>query len=159
MRWRKKLLSAVLVVFIAIQFIRPARNNSGRVLLTDISKLVSIPDSVQAILKNVCYDCHSNNTNYPWYVNIQPMGWLMAKHIKKGKAGLNFSEFGSYSTRRQISKLTGIANSVKDGIMPLASYKWLHRNARLDKDEKIIIINWVQQAKDSFSAKSKREDE
>ncbi len=150
----KIILLVFLVVFIAIQFIRPARNVSNQVLPNDISKLVRVPDSVQVFLMHACYDCHSNNTNYPWYVNIQPMGWLMANHIKEGKSVLNFSEFGNYSTRKQLSKLTGIANSIKDNVMPLSSYKWMHKNARIDKDEKAIIINWVEQSKDSLSAKN-----
>jgi len=120
-------------------------------LTTDISKTVSISDSVKASLKITCYDCHSNNTNYPWYSNIQPGGWLMAKHIKKGKYELNFSEFGSYSTRRQVSKLNGIANSIKDDIMPLKSYKIMHKSAELSTDEKSLLINWAQQSKDSLS--------
>lgn len=150
----KKILLVLFIAFIAIQFIRPTRNKGDGILATDISKLVSMPDSVQVILKNACYDCHSNNTNYPWYSNIQPMSWLMAKHIKQGKAVLNFSEFGNYSARKQLSKLTGIANSIKDDIMPLSSYKWMHKNARLDANEKALIINWVQQSKDSLSAKN-----
>lgn len=150
----KKILLVLFVVFIAIQFIQPAHNKSDAILATDISKIVSIPDSVQVILKNACYDCHSNNTAYPWYSNIQPMGWLMAKHIKQGKAVLNFSEFGNYSARKQLSKLTGIANSIKDDIMPLSSYKWMHKNARLTADQKTAITNWVQQSKDSLSAKN-----
>ena len=127
MTFPKKILFAIGIVFITIQFFRPARNKSNQVPDTDISKMVTTSDSVQAVLKNACYDCHSNNTNYPWYSNIQPMGWLMAKHIKKGKDELNFSEFGSYSPRRQLSKLNGIANSIKDDIMPLSSYKMMHK--------------------------------
>ena len=150
----KKILVAIGIVFIAIQFIQPAHNKSGQELITDISKIVIISDSVQAILKNACYDCHSNNTNYPWYSNIQPMGWLMANHIKQGKKALNFSEFGSYSQRRQLSKLNGIANSIRDDIMPLSSYKLMHKNAQLSTNEKTLIINWVQQSKDSLSAKN-----
>lgn len=150
----KKIGLSLLVVFIAIQFIQPARNKSDGILATDISKIVSIPDTLQIILKNACYDCHSNNTRYPWYVHIQPMGWLMAKHIKQGKAVLNFSEFGNYSPRKQLSKLTGVANSIKDDNMPLASYQWIHKNARLDTIEKALLINWVQQSKDSLSAKN-----
>lgn len=150
----KKIGLSLLVVFIAIQFIQPVRNKSDRISATDISKIVSIPDTLQIILKNACYDCHSNNTNYPWYSNIQPMGWLMAKHIKQGKAVLNFSEFGNYSPRKQLSKLTGVANSIKDDNMPLASYQWIHKNARLDTIEKALLINWVQQSKDSLSAKN-----
>ncbi len=150
----KKIGLVLLAVFIAIQFIRPGRNISNQVLPSNISKLVSIPDSVQVLLKNACYDCHSNNTGYPWYSNIQPVGWLLAKHIKQGKAALNFSEFGSFSTRRQLSKLTEIANSVRDDIMPISSYKWMHKNARLSIDEKTLIINWAHQSKDSLSAKN-----
>ena len=154
MTLRKKILLAILFVFIGIQFIRPVRNKNRQVLPTDISNLVNIPDSVQIVLKNACYDCHCNNTNYPWYSNIQPMGWLLAKHIKKGKAVLNFSEFGNYSGRKQLSKLTGIANSIRDDNMPLSSYKWMHKNARLSTNEKALIINWVQQSKNSLSAKN-----
>ncbi len=148
----KKILLVLLVVFIAIQFIQPARNASNQVLPNDISKLVKIPDSVQVLLKNACYDCHSNNTSYPWYVNIQPMGWLMAKHIKEGKAVLNFSDFGSYTNRRQISKLKSIVNQIKDDEMPLSSYKWMHKNARLSKEGKDLIIDWMNKTADSLSA-------
>jgi hypothetical protein len=149
----KKILFAVGVLIIAIQFVRPAHNKSDQVLATDISKTIGIPDNVQAILKNACYDCHSNNTNYPWYSNIQPMSWLMANHIKKAKKELNFSEFGSYSPRRQISKLDGIANSILDDIMPLSSYKLMHKNAQLNATEKAILYNWTSETKKSLSAK------
>ena len=145
----KKILLAIGFVFIVLQFLRPARNKSGQVLATDISKIVGISDNVQAVIKNTCYDCHSNNTNYPWYSNVQPIGWLLAKHIKLGKEALNFSEFGGYSPRRQLSKLNGIANSVKDDIMPLSSYKLMHKNAQLSANEKALIIHWAQQSDDS----------
>src|SRR5437764_712012 len=122
----KKILFGLLVVLIGIQFIQPARNKNRETLSTDLAKTINIPANVQSILKTACYDCHSNNTNYPWYSRVQPFGWLLARHIKKGKEELNFSEFGSYSLRRQISKLDGIANSVKDGTMPLGSYTMIH---------------------------------
>jgi len=147
----KKTLLAVALGFIVIQFIQPTRNNNDRILTTDISKIVSIPDSVQAILKNACYDCHSNNTAYPWYSNIQPTSWLMAKHIRKAKEMLNFSEFGNYSLRRRISKLDGISNSIKDNIMPISSYKLMHKNAQLSPNQMMLIINWALDSKDSLS--------
>ena len=154
MRIAKKILLISGILFIALQFIRPVHNKSGQILTTDISKMAAISDSVLSILKNGCYDCHSNNTYYPWYSNIQPMGWLMAYHIKKAKSQLNFSDFGSYSQRRQLSKLDGIANSIRDDIMPLSSYKWMHKNAQLNKYEKTLLINWVLQARDSLSVKN-----
>jgi hypothetical protein len=148
----KIILSAVIFLII-IQFIQPARNTSDGISATDISKTVRIPESVQALLKNTCYDCHSNNTDYPWYSNIQPIGWLMAYDIKRAKNELNFSEFGSYSQRRQSSKLEGIANSIRDGIMPLSSYKMMHKNAQLSANEKTLLINWSLQSKESLSVR------
>lgn len=111
----KKIGLVILVVIIAIQFIQPARNKRGKVLPTDISKTYNLPENVQAILKKSCYDCHSNNTNYPWYAKIQPAGWWLASHIKKGKKDLNFSEFGNYSSFRQQSKFNAIYHSIEDG--------------------------------------------
>jgi hypothetical protein len=149
----KKILLPIGIVLISIQLFRPARNISYNVQDTDISKIVATSDTVLSTLKSVCYDCHSNNTNYPWYSNIQPVGWLLANHIRKGKYELNFSEFGSYSPRRQLSKLNGIANSIKDDIMPLASYKMMHKNAQLSTNGKVLLINWAQQSIDSISVR------
>jgi hypothetical protein len=148
------ILLSIGVVIITLQIIQPVRNKRGQISANDISKIVTISDSVHAVLKNACYDCHSNNTNYPWYSNIQPIGWLMATHIKQGKEELNFSEFGSYSPRRQLSKLNGIANSIKDDIMPLYFYRLMHKNAQLSTNEKMLVINWAQHSKDSLSAKN-----
>jgi len=132
---------------------QPVKNDSNHIQDSDISKIVFIPDSVMYVLKNTCFDCHSNNTIYPWYSNVQPVGWLMARHIRKGREELNFSEFGSYSTRRQLSKLNGITNSINDDIMPLSSYKLMHKNSILSTYEKEMLIKWVQQASDSLSVK------
>lgn len=150
----QKILLVILVVIIAIQFIQPARNKSGQVLPTDISKIYNVPENVQAILKKSCYDCHSNNTNYPWYSYIQPGGWWLASHIRRGKADLNFSEFGDYSERKQRSKLFSISKSIEDGTMPFPSYIFIHRNSKLSKDDQAIIINWTGKIKDSLSLKN-----
>lgn len=151
MRLAKKILFISGMLFIAIQFVRPIHNQSRQVLSTDVSKVILVPDSVLTLLKIACFDCHSNSTDYPWYSNVQPMGWLMAYHIREAKNQLNFSEFGSYSQRRQLSKLDGISNSIKDDIMPLKSYKIMHKSARLSPDEKLLLINWIQQSIDSLS--------
>ncbi len=148
----KKILLALLIVFIAIQFIQPARNKSGQVLPTNFAKVYTVPGNIQSILQNACYDCHSNSTSYPWYSNIQPMAWIMARHIKNGKEELNFSEFGSYTSRRQISKLKGMANQIKDNEMPIWSYKMMHKSARLSQAEKTLIKDWMNNKADSLSA-------
>lgn len=148
----KKILLALLIVFVAIQFIQPARNTSKQLLPTDFAKVYTVPVNVQSILQNACYDCHSNNTNYPWYVNIQPMAWIMKRHVDNGKAKLNFSEFGSYSNRRQMSKLKEISNQIKDDEMPISSYKMMHKNANLTKEEKILVVDWINKTADSLSS-------
>jgi len=150
----KKILLGLLVILILIQFVQPVRNISGQVMPNDISKTVAIPSNVQGILKKACYDCHSNNTAYPWYTRIQPMHWFMNNHIQSGKAELNFNEFGSYTPRRQQSKLRSIENSLKDGTMPLSSYTLIHRNAILTEAEKSLLMKWVENSKDSLNKKN-----
>lgn len=151
MKWPQKILLAIALVFIALQFIQPARNKNGQVLPGDFAKIYAVPANVQVLLQNACYDCHSNNTRYPWYVKMQPIAWIMEGHIKNGKEKLNFSDFGSYGTRRQKSKLKGIANSIKDDNMPLSSYKLLHNTAKLSQADKKLIIDWVENKADSLS--------
>ncbi|MES2374498.1 MAG: heme-binding domain-containing protein [Bacteroidota bacterium] len=153
MRLAKKIALLLLVILIAIQFIQPARNKSGQVLPTDILRTVPVSPAVRALLKTGCYDCHSNNTNYPWYANVQPIGWILNGHIQKGKAELNFSEFGSYTVRRQKSKMKSIESQVNDNGMPLASYTWIHKNARLSKENKVLIIDWVTKTNEAISTK------
>jgi hypothetical protein len=148
-------LLVILIVTVTIQFIQPARNvDNGQILPVHFAKVCKVPANVHAILKASCYDCHSNNTRYPWYSKIQPGGWWMASHIKKGKTELNFSDFGNYSNRRQQSKLGSIAGSIKDGTMPLASYRWIHGNAKLSKEDKVVLMNWALKKKDSLSLKN-----
>jgi len=145
------LLLAGVLVF--IQFIRPASNISMKDYTTDISRLYPMEGKVQVILRTSCYDCHSNNTNYLWYAQIQPSGWWLDSHIKNGKEELNFNEFGNYSYRRQQSKLKAISNSIKDGTIPISSYTLIHKNARLSKAEQDLIQNWIEKTKDSLSKK------
>ena len=154
MRLRKKILFGLLLAFTGMQFIQPARNKSGEVLPADIQKIYAVPGKVLAVLQNSCYDCHSNNTRYPWYSFIQPGAWWMASHIRKGKADLNFSAFGAYSNRRQQSKLQAIANSIKDETMPLSSYTLLHKNAILKPGDKTVLLDWIKTTTDSLLQKN-----
>ncbi len=150
MKLHRRIGWAVLVLLIGIQFIRPARNNSEQVSAAGFVRSFGVPDSVNRILQASCYDCHSNHTRYPWYSHIQPFGWILARHIKRGKSELNFSEFTSYPIRRQISKFKAIASQVEDSEMPLKSYKILHKQARLSDEEKNLIVIWVRNKADSI---------
>lgn len=144
-KWKKAGL-ILLFLFGLLQFIpRPEKNISSVEAKNSIEKLFPIPDSVLTILKTACYDCHSNNTRYPWYSNIQPVALFLNKHIVEGKKELNFDEFGNYTGRRQQSKLKAIASQVKDGDMPLSSYSILHKNSRLTSGERDYIITYFLQ--------------
>lgn len=153
MRLIKRGLTALLIVFLAIQFIQPTRNSDYREAASEISRQYYVPSNVDSLLRTSCYDCHSNNTRYPWYSNIQPIGWLLSYHVKEGKSDLNFDEFGNYHIRRQKSKLKSIAGSVKDGSMPILSYTWMHKNSKLSAENKKLIINWATSTRDSLEMK------
>ncbi|MBI2280395.1 MAG: heme-binding domain-containing protein [Bacteroidetes bacterium] len=143
MKWVKKIVFLVLVSLVGIQFFPTKRNQNTAILTADFTKTFDVPTNIQSILKTSCYDCHSNNTNYPWYNKTQPISWFMEHHIKKGKAELNFSEFGMYSKRKQKNKLKAIVNQIKEGEMPLSSYTFIHSNAKLTEQQKKEIMNWI----------------
>jgi len=140
----------LLVTFVGIQFIPTTPNQSDIVPSTDLMETYNVPEQVEVIFKISCYDCHSNNTIYPWYNKIQPVSWIMEGHIKEAKAELNFNEFGSYSERRQKSKFKSILSQVKDGEMPLASYTWMHREAKLSENEKKALEDWINKMLESL---------
>lgn len=149
MSLKKKIILGLAVILIGIQFFQPLRNQSDEVTASHIERVYNVPQNVKAILTQSCYDCHSNNTRYPWYSRIQPGAWYMARHIKKGKVELNFSTFGEYSARKQRNKFRAMAGQVKDGEMPLSSYTLIHRNAVLSQDDKQVLINWFGTMEDS----------
>ena len=132
----------VLAVVLAIQFIPVERNVSTVPPGQSFEKTEKVPANVAAILKVSCYDCHSNNTLYPWYSVLQPGAWFMAQHIKKGKEELNFDEFNNYSKRRKKAKIKSIISQIEKDEMPLKSYRMMHGNARLSADEKKELLDF-----------------
>lgn len=135
---------AVLVVAIVlvIQVIPVERNVSTVPPGQSFEKTEKVPANVAAILKVSCYDCHSNNTRYPWYSELQPGAWFMAQHIKKGRDELNFDEFNNYSKRRKKAKIKSIISQIEKDEMPLKSYRMMHGNARLSADEKKELLDF-----------------
>ena len=135
---------AVLVVAIVlvIQVIPVERNVSTVPPGQSFEKTEKVPANVAAILKVSCYDCHSNNTRYPWYSVLQPGTWFMARHIKKGKEELNFDEFNNYSKRRKKAKIKSIISQIEKDEMPLKSYLMLHSSARLSAADKMDLIDF-----------------
>jgi Haem-binding domain len=139
MKVLKAVLLIILVGFIAVQFIRPEKFNDSKEPVSDIAMVLTVPSSVHQSLKDACYDCHSNNTNYIWYFNIQPVGLMMNKHIMEGREELNFSNF-----KINPDKMKEIAEVIEEDEMPLKSYRMLHKKARLDDTQKQELIQWAE---------------
>ena len=109
--------------------------------------------SVKPLLRRSCYNCHSNETVWPWYSNVAPASWLVGSDVKEARLHLNFSEWGTYSAEKQHSKLTAIADEIKDGGMPLWYYSVVHPDARLTDAERENIINWTAAVLEAGSPK------
>ncbi len=151
MKILKIIAIVLLVAFVGIQFIPTTRNQSEVVPKTDFMSVNDVPNDIKNKLQVSCYDCHSNNTIYPWYNKVQPVAWFLEDHIKEGKAELNFNEWDDYSNRRKNSKLKSIINQIENGEMPLWSYTLIHKNALLSTGEKELIIGYMKQIKDSLN--------
>lgn len=148
MKWIKRFFILALLVLVVMQFIRPDKNQEGsydsvQPFLNETKPIAS----VEGILKETCFDCHSNQTRYPWYAEIAPVSYWLADHIKHGKGELNFSEWSSYSVKRKDHKLEEVIEMVEDKEMPLDSYTWTHGEARLTDDQIKAVITWAKVAR------------
>tara|TARA_R110002153_G_scaffold266950_1_gene430645 strand:- start:250 stop:657 length:408 start_codon:yes stop_codon:yes gene_type:complete len=135
---------------VGIQFIPTTRNQSDLIPETDFMLVNKVPETIQKKLQVSCYDCHSNNTKYPWYNKIQPVTWFLENHIEEGKAELNFNEWDSLSNRRKKSKLRSIIKQIESGEMPLESYTLIHKDATFTEAEAVEMISYITQLKDSL---------
>ncbi|HYK77364.1 MAG TPA: heme-binding domain-containing protein [Daejeonella sp.] len=149
-----KVLLILLAAFIVIQFIRPAKNLSAAASSNDVFAQHPAQDTLKQLIQTACYDCHSNNTNYPWYSNIQPVAWWLNHHVVDGKRHLNFSEFATYTHKRADHKMEEVVEQLEKGEMPLSSYTFLHPEADLNKEQTQAIIDWAKQSRGRIMADS-----
>lgn len=146
----KIILLILLLLFVIIQFFPKDLPDKLPVNESDLISGSDIPDEVATILRNSCYDCHSNQVNYPWYAHVAPSAWLVGSDVKRGRSELNFSEWGDYSTRNLIGRLDAIEEEVTLGTMPLPVYTLMHRKAKLDKDQVEAIVKWTEDYTESI---------
>ncbi len=145
----KKFLKILLIILLAalviIQFIPSGRPANQPVVGQDIFEIVEIPAEVGTLLKNACYDCHSQAVKYPWYSYVAPVSWLIARDVNIGRQHLDFGKWGELSKRKQIKALGEIAEEVEDGYMPIQIYIILHSEAKLSIDQRELIVTWSEQ--------------
>jgi hypothetical protein len=133
-RW---IAAVPLVLFLAIQLVPVDRSNPP------VGMELSAPPQVQSVLRKSCYDCHSNETNWPWYAYVAPISWSVAGHVDHGRSHLNFSEWGSYGAVDQAEMIEEIWEEVEERTMPLPGYLRFHREALLSDDEVETIRLWT----------------
>jgi hypothetical protein len=135
------------VIFAAAQFIRPERTNPPAVEARAAASYLEMPSEVQVILKRACYDCHSNETRWPWYSNVAPVSWFVIDHVDHGRKHLNFSDWAQTDRHAENqdldAQLDRIYKEVKEGEMPLGSYLILHPAAKLSDQEINVICDWA----------------
>ena len=140
-----KILIIILVVsLIVVQFVpnkMPENSAAGK---DDLISSGVLPETVSSILRTSCYDCHSNQTSYPWYSKVAPASWLLASDVRDGRDDLNFSEWGSYSKRHQIGNLRKMKEEIASGEMPLKAYLLIHRHAKLSTEQKNALVKWTE---------------
>lgn len=143
----KKAAITAIVLLAVIQFFKTKENKSVQTSENAITQHYDVPENIQNILKISCYDCHSNNTNYPWYNKIQPVNWWFADHVNEGKRKLNFDEFNTYSTKKKLHKLDEVIETIRENEMPLKSYTLIHGDAKLSDSDKQEIETWAKKIK------------
>jgi hypothetical protein len=151
MNKKKIFLLGCALLFVAIQFARPQKNlSTAPAGQDDLATHYAAPPEVRRILETACYDCHSDRTRYPWYAEVQPVGWFLASHVRDGKRELNFSEFAAYTTHTQAKKLEALSDRVEGRDMPLKSYTWIHRDAILTDGQITTLSDWAAALKDKI---------
>jgi len=151
---RKKLTwfgVALIVIFLAAQLYRPERSNPAVDESKTIYASLGVPPEVKAILERSCADCHSHGTSWPWYSNIAPTSWLIARDVKDGRSSMNLSTWGTYKKTRQANKLDEIFNEVSEDKMPLKPYRLMHPSAALSKDEIDLLCRWAEKERDRLT--------
>jgi hypothetical protein len=141
----KKILLALLVLLVIIQFFRPDKNETNDQTYA-LSANYKVPQEVAEILQVACNDCHSNKTVYPWYANFQPSAWWLDEHVQDGKKHLNFSNFTQLPIAVQNHKFEEVIETVEEKEMPLESYTYLglHAEANLTEQQREVLIDWAK---------------
>lgn len=143
----KKIAIGFMFLLVIIQFFRIDKTNPKIVAENDFIFQTNPPEHIQTILKTSCYDCHSNESTYPWYTNVAPISWWIKHHINEAREELNFSTWASYPLKKQKHKLEEVYEEVEEGEMPLPSYLIVHSEAKLTTEQKNELVAWFKAEK------------
>ena len=140
----KKILLVLLVAFVIIQFFPIDKKNPPVNIGMDFVNIKNTPENIAQVIKTSCYDCHSNETKYPWYSSIAPSSWFLKNHINEGRRELNFSTFAMYEPKRQIHKMEECIEMIEKKEMPLESYYIGHQDAKLTDEQRQMLTKYFK---------------
>jgi len=153
-KWIKRIFLTLLAVFVVIQLVPVDRTNPP----VDPAKKLQPPPEVEAILREACYDCHSNETRWPWYSYVAPVSWWIANHVQDGRRGLNLSDWADLKPGLEDTQLNGqpytaveykrkilsdMETDMQEGRMPIASYLLIHHDARVTPEQYRVVSDWL----------------
>ena len=144
MKTTSKIIAVLIIVIALVQFIQPSKNTSNANNTYTFIQETKANKQIEGILQKACYDCHSNNTTYPWYSKITPVNFWMNHHIEEGKEELNLSEWSNYSNKKKKHKLDEMYEEVEEKHMPISSYTLTHSNAKLTDKEIEVFVQWAK---------------
>ncbi|KFF10118.1 heme-binding domain-containing protein [Chryseobacterium soli] len=149
----KKIIVIVLVAFIMIQFFPIDKTNPPATPGMDFLRIKDTPPEIAKIISTSCYDCHSNETKYPWYSSIAPSSWFLKNHVVEGRKHLNFSTFAVYEPKRQAHKLEECIEMIEKKEMPLESYYIGHQDAKLTDQQRLELVAYFKKVKEDTERK------
>jgi hypothetical protein len=135
----KRILLILPFFFVVAQFIRPDRSVPPLDPATDLLVMTNAPDDIRTAVRGACYDCHSYETDYPWYASITPVNWWLQDHINEGREVLNFSRWDLYAASEAAAE---IGEEMQEQEMPPVNYTWMHGHARLDQATTRKVVDW-----------------
>jgi hypothetical protein len=140
----KRLGISLVVAGLCAQFIRPALPRGELRGDGHMNELLIVPASVDSLLRRSCYDCHSDNTRWPWYARIAPVSWFISHDVRHGRSNLDFSRWSIDTVREptQQQRFRWMCRDVRTEVMPPRTYLLLHAHARLTETDKKLLCSW-----------------
>jgi hypothetical protein len=133
----RMIIIVLILILLVIQTIRVERVNPP--VQSDFEAKLEI----KTLIRGACYNCHSNQTVWPWYSYVAPASWFVAHDVREGRENLNFSEWGALNAKSQGRTLAKIAHKVIEGEMPPWHYTVVHRQGSLTMTNRAQIWAWT----------------
>ena len=141
---KRNILIGLVVIFIIMQFFPIDKTNPPVDQAKDFLTMENAPTEVAQLFKTACYDCHSDETKYPWYTSVAPISWFIKGHIDEGHKHLNFSTWGDYDAKKKAHKMEEIIEVVDGKEMPMLTYWMIHWDAKISVEQRTQITDWVR---------------